>query len=163
MTEQHTAKSPAEMVLAEEEAYEKVITPIEDKFEPKLKGMNIPKDPTPGEIRELVWHIDQLDNDVQRVLREAKTVYNKLKDTLEYKRAEFMIDSKEEMATEKREDAKARLLAEGFVGAYHLAEAKYNYLCSVEDRLRRKKELLNIDRAAGPGTSHPSSKGSIKR
>ena len=152
--------NPMDLVSAEEAWYDSLVRPMADLWEAKLDTIKIPAMPSSRDITDLTSKVDEIMMKSEVELARASTVLTKIKNGIAYRKAIHKTNSKATSDVRKDEEAKVAIAKEGLIDAQAVAEAKYNYIFSVCERLRRKKEMLNMDERA---TNRPGSHTSAGR
>ena len=130
--------------------YESTILVLKTKWEDRLKALVIPGSPQANDIMMIASKIDTVGNDVSLDLAKAKSIRSKLKDDMDTKKAvytgDITIEHPDWKTRQVLDAVKIRLAKEALMESFHMADAKFNYMLSVAERLKRKKELLATDR-----------------
>jgi len=130
--------------------YDQFVKILKDRWEAKITTLRVPPQPTPKDILLLVSKIDELSNNVATDLSKIKSVVNDLKDQISTTQAlakdEAMRAHPDWKAPQINDAVKVHMAQTGLTAALVGATAKLNYMTSVSERLKRKKELLATDR-----------------
>ena len=130
--------------------YNSTIEVLHDKWEPKLTALKISPSPVAAEVLKMAASLDAIGNDVALDLSKSKSIRSKLKDDIDTKTAvwtgELSGANPDWGPTRVRGAVRVRLAAEALMESFHMADAKFNYMSSVADRLKRKKELLSTQK-----------------
>ena len=139
---------PKAVMEEEEKWFETLIQADADRWEPKLEALRLPANPSSADITRLISSLDAVLMEVSKAQAKTSSIVEKLQNGISYKRAVHKITSDGKSVAAREEEAKAKVASEGFIDVLNIAVAKDNYVHSVMERLRFKKEMLNIDERA---------------
>lgn len=133
--------------MADKEAwYESTIKPLKDRYEDRVSNIAIPSVITPGSIKNIVQQIVSIIDEACVDFSKYKTITSAVENEIDSRKAALKSTSTKDKGNEKLEEAKMVLASEGYFALLAEAQAKFNYMMGVVDRLKKKKEMLNIDK-----------------
>jgi len=136
--------SPAQALKREEEWYRDIVKPLADRWEPKMCAIKVPEKPTQADRQRAAFQMDLVYGDVVIELRKAKAVIGKLEEGIKYRKAYHKRSARGKTATEKDGEAMLEVAKEELPDALFAAQAKYNYVRGVENRLLWKRDMLRL-------------------